>query len=339
MDHRSTITAKVAQGTIQTETGLTVAGDQAIFTSSRSPMGQGYRIIASSPGVRTDEKKEITQRSPSHDSMCDPDPEAVGLLSYAMDSGRLCIAYCCHAGHEQTARGGERVYSHMVLLDKADYRLFSSDPVQIHALMGRLVKANGPILDPLTRLQTLSLHPPERQASQKTTEVLPGFLPNRPEWIWALAPALLSGKRLVFVGADDPLSLLEWSLLSIPCSMREQVDLSVGLKFSTNRRAQLTFVPDNQDGNFGTADKQNIDCWDINSIPQLPENTYEPWFNLLRRWWQEKRFADLVRLTTHLCPHTPKSSLARVAECYEKLDRERITLNASNKTSPLTKGG
>ena len=44
--------------------------DQAIFTSIRTPMGEGYRVIAASRGVRPNEKQSITRNSPSHDSLC-----------------------------------------------------------------------------------------------------------------------------------------------------------------------------------------------------------------------------------------------------------------------------
>ena len=40
-------------------------------------MGEGYRIIASSRGLRPDERKAITQNSPSHDALCRP-AEVVG---------------------------------------------------------------------------------------------------------------------------------------------------------------------------------------------------------------------------------------------------------------------
>ena len=45
--------------------------DQAIFTSIRTPMGEGYRIIAASRGVRPEEKQLITRRSPSHGALCE----------------------------------------------------------------------------------------------------------------------------------------------------------------------------------------------------------------------------------------------------------------------------
>ena len=57
--------------------------DQAIFTSLRSKMGEGYRIVAAGRGVSADEKQAITRYSPSHDALC-------GLTSAAAQRpGRL----------------------------------------------------------------------------------------------------------------------------------------------------------------------------------------------------------------------------------------------------------
>ena len=50
--------------------GDTLTCDQAIFTSVRTPMGEGYRIIAASRGLSSPEKQAITRMSPSHGALC-----------------------------------------------------------------------------------------------------------------------------------------------------------------------------------------------------------------------------------------------------------------------------
>jgi hypothetical protein len=61
-----------------TTTANTVTCDQAIFTSVRGPMGEGYRIIAASRGLKPEEKQTITRFSPSHDALCRPAGAADG---------------------------------------------------------------------------------------------------------------------------------------------------------------------------------------------------------------------------------------------------------------------
>ncbi|RME37117.1 MAG: hypothetical protein D6788_10140, partial [Planctomycetota bacterium] len=95
---------------------ITVECDQAVFTSLRTPMGEGYRVVAASAGVRPEERRVITRVSPSHDSLCDDGRESKervrALACYPLPTGRLCIALSLPAGNEHTGRGGLRVYTH-----------------------------------------------------------------------------------------------------------------------------------------------------------------------------------------------------------------------------------
>ena len=108
------------------ETTLTC--DQAIFTSVRTPMGEGYHIIGASRQLRADEKQAITRNSPSHEGLCPvvdaagaDTPEVVGASFYSLPSGRLCVALSCLAGAEHTGRGGQRVYTHSVVFAAGDF--------------------------------------------------------------------------------------------------------------------------------------------------------------------------------------------------------------------------
>ena len=70
-----------------TQSATELACDQAIFTSIRTPMGEGYRIIAASRGLRPHEKQAITRSSPSHDSLCWTPAEEQNI------PGRLAAAF------------------------------------------------------------------------------------------------------------------------------------------------------------------------------------------------------------------------------------------------------
>ena len=240
--------------------GLVVLGDQVVFTSIQSPTGQGYRIIANSAGVRTDEKAEITRRSPSHNSLSESVIEPLGLLSYRLNSGRHCISYCCHAGFEPSARGGQRVYTYIVLLDREGFRRFDADPIRIHSLLADKVKNSGLILQNQQGLDPLALPVPESSGDEKMEISLPA-LPAEDDCIEAIGLALRTEHRLILVGTDNPWLFLEGTLLSLPLSVREQVDVSVGLKFSPSRQMQLVLVPDEQDAPARLLAGQDVELW------------------------------------------------------------------------------
>jgi len=295
--------------------------DQAVFTSVRSRTGEGYRIVAASNGVRAEEKVEITRRSPSHDSLCASSPGPIALTSYAMNKARHCVSYCCHAGREHTSRGGQRVYTHMVLLDQAGFRRFDCDPVRVHSALAEIVTRHGPILDASRRLEPLTLNAGQADSDSDLWPSPERELTTDIEWVWAIAASLLERQSTILLGARQPARLLEWALLSVPLGIRRHVDASVGLKFSSGRRMQLVLVDDDEAAIRRLIRGQDIQLFKADASPPPPRPGLAPWFNLLRRWWQEERFDELVDLTTHAAADATPDDLPRIAAEYEEADR------------------
>ena len=300
--------------------------DQAIFTSIRTPTSEGYRIIAASPGVRAEERVEITRRSPSHGGLCASGADqAVGLSSYRLDSGRHCVAYCRHAGYEHTARGGQRVYTHMALLDEAGYGDFNADPVAVHAVLGQVVGRQEPLLKSPPRLdpRPLSVPPPARGCEQA---VPPAPASSRSaEWIWAVAAALLEGRRLILVGAEEPFPLLQWAMLSIPRCVRANVDASVGLQFSPIRQMDLVLLPEKDEQLRHRIAGRGVELWHADAIPPPPAPRLAPWFELLQGWWAEGQYDRIVRLTSQLCTDAPATDPSQLAAMREDIDEQAKT--------------
>ncbi|MGQ9648494.1 MAG: GAP1-N2 domain-containing protein [Phycisphaerae bacterium] len=285
--------------------------DQAIFTSIRTPTGQGYRIVAASRGVRADEKADITARSPSHGSLYESGPEAVGLLSCRLSSGRFCVGYVCHAGVEHTGRGGQRVYTHMALLDEAAYRSFDSNPVAVHRAIGEAIGKAGPLLKPPPHLEPLVLPPGTRDWAW----------PEAVDWIWPSAAMLLEGHRLVLTGESKPLAMLNWIMLGLPRGLREHVNASTHLRFSPSRGMHLVLIENNEPQLQRQLPGQQMQAWACDSKPPEVPARCQAWFALLRRWHREGRFEDIARLTCETCADSPVEALERVAAICEDADR------------------
>lgn len=262
--------------------------DQAVFTSIHSPTGEGYRLIAASPGVRPDEKVEITQRSPSHDSLCDPGPHAVGLLSYTLASGRHCVAYCGHAGREQTARGGQRVYTHMALLTPVDFAAFQNNPVRVHALLADHISRHGPMLKPLARVQPLPLQLEKQTWGPSCAGFHPPSSKTEAAWIWSIADALQGGQRLVLGGTREPLRLLQWAVLCLKPRARRRIDVSAGLKYAPSRRIQLALLSKDDPQTQRLIAGQDIVFRQANTPAPPPSPAFLPWSNLLSAWFEAR---------------------------------------------------
>lgn len=213
--------------------------DQAVFTSIPSFMGEGYRIVAASPSIRPNERMEITQRCPSHNGLSNPSPDATGLLSFRLTTGRFCVGYCCYAGAEHTARGGQRVYTRLAILDHETFRKFEFNPLGIHATLASVVGPTPSLKTP-ERLEPLEL-----ASGIDSAAILELSCP--PETLAGFVKRVLESHPIIAAGYPDPQNLLTWMIALVPFSIRENLGVSIGINYAPARKIQLTFL-DRDDG-------------------------------------------------------------------------------------------
>jgi len=317
MGDRSTLTGE-ACGVSPRET---VACDQAVFTSVRSLMGEGYRLIGASAGVMPQEKADLVRFSPSHGALCgSSEGQAVGLLSYTLVTGRRCVAYCIHAGREQSGRGGDRVYTHMVLMDRAGFALFDSDVTGVHRALAEVVARTGPILSGETSLDLLPVGVPRLPITDEgkcTLSCLPG---TAAEWLWPVAGAVLAGRRVMLIGMDDPFGFLKWLLWILPRSARERLDVSVNVSFSPARHLKLVFLPAVTVSVAKLATGQSFSLWRVGDAVPTIEPVFAPWLGLLRELWSRDRLVDLIGLVAQVPGRVCAESLNHVADKFRCLE-------------------
>jgi hypothetical protein len=289
----------------------TITCDQAVFTSIRTPTGQGYRIVAATPAVRADEKAEIINHSPSHNGLYDRGTDSVGLITYGLSSGRRCVGFVCFAGTEQSGRGGQRVYTHMALLDKAAYRSFRSDPVAVHAAIGEHVRASGPMLKPPPSIGPLTLTLPDVPSLS---------VPQARDWMGPAAADLIEGRRLVLTEEQSPIAFLQLVLMSLPRNLREQVNASADVRFSPSRGMHLVMLGNADPQLARQVAGQDLRVSAVKTAPPALPVHLKAWFGLIDRWYGEGRFADIVQLTSETCPDATADSLERIAAICEDME-------------------
>ena len=314
MDRQSTVAAAARSA------DTVVQVDRAIFTSIRTPTGEGYRIVAASAGVRADEKKEVTQRSPSHGSLCNPAPTAVALSCYPLRSGRYCVADSRHAGVEHTARGGQRVYTHIALLDDDAFRRFDCNPLRVRAALAETLP-DEPLLKPPPRLDGLSLATGSSDAGADVPAEPILSTPAAADLVAYLVSSVLEGRPLIAVGGRRPFELLEWTVIGLPLYARRNLAASIGLNFSRPRRMQLTWIDRDQGQTRPAARGTDIEWLDVESGPPPGDSRLGPWPKLIRRWLSERRLRDIHRLASQLSADDSASSLERIASVCNDLDR------------------
>jgi hypothetical protein len=290
-----------------------VAVDQAVFTSVRSPTGEGYRIIAASPGVRVDEKSEITRRAPSHGSLCSDAENATGLLAYPLASGRFAIAFCCHAGKEHTNRGGQRVYTHFAVMSSEQYARFAFDAARVscalrEAVGEQLVLKQLPTL-PQINLGVSRMRPVRPDAGMLDATAL-------------VASAVFGNKVTLAIQDSDPRTGLEVLLAWLPAATRRKLAVSAGIKFSPSRQLLVSFLlRDNGEGQRALRGQpvNAIDCAKASASPRAA-SPYDPWFDFVRCCVQRNRMNDLAWITAAIDEAAPADRLTRIATIFGDLE-------------------
>ncbi len=294
-----------------------VIADQAVFTSIRTLMSEGYRLVAASPGVSQEERMEITQHCPSHGGLCDESETASGLLSFRMNSGRFCVGHCSYAGTEQTGRGGNRVYTALVILDRAGFDRFDLNPVRVHSALGRAAGTKK-VLDPLPRLEPLELQ-------MKNPDYHPPFLVDH---VCQIISNILNGQVMIVSGAAASLETLEWLMLALPIPARADLSTSVGLKFSSSRHTRLSFIPHDRGETKRMTYGHDIQWLDMeNKIPK-PVWPFNGWMDLVCRRWKEGNFNDVNKLSLCLKQQLTPNELDRAASIYLDIGQIKNTDSA-----------
>lgn len=224
--------------------------DHAIFTSIRTPTGEGYRIIAASKGLRDDEKQKITRCSPSHDALChtsakdndhEDHPRAVEF--YPLPSGRLALSLSVNAGAEQTGRGGQRIFTYIVVFAEEYLERCGYSP---HSIIRAMITAglHQPQLKPpatLPELQLILVDPsPPNQGVDVVT--LPESLNEA--WFTHVLGEILSGQEILInldKGWSDSAEAL---LTAVPGPMRSKISFTTGLRYSLARHFRMAVLLD-----------------------------------------------------------------------------------------------
>ena len=292
----------------------TVLADQAVFTSIRSHLGEGYRIIAASPGIRPDERAEITRRCPSHGSLCSDAADAVGMSFYTLTSRRHCVALHCHAGVEHTARGGHRVYTHLVVLDDAVFERFGCDATRVFESIARAVGDNLVMRVP-PRLDGLRLTVPS------AADVGTGPAAARRPAETRFYSACCQGDGLwTICDPNDPLGGFHAALAATPAAARRRTSVTIGVKFSPSRPMRVVVVGrDNGETNRALHGQEHAFV-DLHAAPAGSCDD-DAWFDFVARRAQGGRLREVVELTDAMTqPHGP-ALLNRIAEMCDALDR------------------
>jgi hypothetical protein len=316
MDYRAGLTAgtRIMDG----PRAECVRAEQAIFTSIRTPMGEGYRLIAMSPGITSEERAEITRRSPSHGSLCDPDPAASALSSYPLATQRQCVAWTRYAGREHTARGGQRVHTHLAVLDREGFAAMACDPFRVHAAMRQII-GDEPCLKPATCMECLQLS----IADDFARDTLAADAASA-EHACRIASALLNHKVMLVVGAVSPVVAVRTMFAVLPHAWRVDLAVSANLQYAPARQFRLTCVGQNTPELQRAVHGQNVHVLDLGTSSAAEPSCYDAWFEFTLERERQGRLAECVALADQIDGHIDGPALERVVAVCRDADRVEL---------------
>ncbi len=326
-----------------TQSATELSCDQAIFTSIRTPMGEGYRIIAASRGLRPDEKQAITRSSPSHESLCwspaeeENLPGRLAAAFYALPTGRLCAALSQYAGEEHTGRGGHRVYTHNVIFDAAD---FPGASFNAFVVLRAMVDAGltEPKLKPPPTLPPLSLElgelPTENPFDLPETfpeAEIPPFdgCEDGDEDFWGalgtpwrrhVLEAILERHNVVVNLTERWTECAEALLLGVPGPLRVDISFSAGIKYSVGRRHTMSLIHDETGATQTRVSGRDVELVDPTDARQTPKETASHWLRFIERHWAKQDLVGLSRRTSQAFAQVDAAGRDQIAQGFEEID-------------------
>lgn len=298
-------------------TTATLTCEQAIFTSIRSRMGEGYRIVAASRGLSIQDKQTITRNSPSHESLCNPQSpgreQEPAVSFYSLPSERLCVAISYPAGAEHTGRGGDRVYTHCVAFPADQFAAADFNPFTIVRAMCA-AGLNKPQLKPQPMLSVLEL-----TVERGGTPVSASWKKVPPQHR-ARALACLLEKRPAIVELQGEWgSCAEAALLGVPGPLRGKLSFSAGMKFSSARRHDLQLLRDEKNQLKNRLSGQPLTIIDPGEAG-TPLGGESAWCGFVERLWSRGDLRELARRTSRAMVECRPEGMERVGALYNLMD-------------------
>ena len=285
-------------------------------------MGEGYRIIAASPGLRADEKQTITRNSPSHGGLCgSPQIDATegwpiaAASFYAMKSGRLCVALSCPAGAEHTGRGGQRIYTFGVVFAAEEFVHCAFNP--FHVLRAMIAAdLHQPCLKPPPVLEEIVLCVDTQYDHMTTPRLHEGLC--GPAGCLVLEGVLRNRSQVVDLGGNF-LSSTEALLLGLPGPARANTSFGAGLRFSPSRKRTLHTFHDEKGMTKQRLVGQPVDYTDTVQPPGVPANP-SAWMTFVVRRWKNGDYVKLAIETSRAFVDVDAQARERIGRLYNDID-------------------
>lgn len=300
----------------------------AIFTSVRSGRNEGYQIAGHSPGVSPDALRELTRWGPSHDALYPDLPATDSVNCHRLQSGVCCLSRTVLAGREYSGRGGQRSYTHMLLVPDVLLDRFGCNPIRI---MEALVAGD--------RLAVQDRVPALLEPLEILGRASPVNLPNLEQVagkigahrLASLVKAALKKPRLGVCASISGKRLFTALLDLIPPPLRRDISFTTGLRVSAARDYRLMVLPADRDEQLRAVRQTRLEVLDLTGDPPAELAPRSGWSELIYQLLHAERYSELAEIVSQAADATERD-LDSLAE----FQRERLERGAFRPLMPFS---
>ena len=102
--------------------------EQAVFTSTKSRQGEGYHVVAKSPGVSSGITTALNRRCPSHGALQGNASDFESLNFHRLTPNTLAVSRTVYGGKEYSNRGGLQVVTIVLVVKDFQLEGYVNDP-------------------------------------------------------------------------------------------------------------------------------------------------------------------------------------------------------------------
>jgi hypothetical protein len=313
--------------------------EQAVYTSARTTRGEGYHLVARSPGISDADVRALSTWSPSHDGLLPDVPEKRSINFFALPSGLFCISRSMIDGEDYSQRGAPRLVTNLLVVEPDVMARFSYDPfalLRAVELSGRLATgdtAGNSHLAPIA-LVGRSKAVNQSQLGDLLAEIGAARIGIAIESLLACRPLAIRASV-----STEKLIAGIWKCLPIEC--RGEFSFSTGLQYSPRRPFDLLALPSDPQSQRRMTQRYDLNTVDLGNVPGL-KLTIGGWANHVAMTLACKGVTTLANQLSTLRPGLTLADLPALAEelaqntlYAQASDGEEFTEEDADTDSPM----
>lgn len=212
--------------------------EQAVFTSSKTRRGEGYHVVAKSPGISDDLVVALTRWCPSHASLQSNDVNAESTNYHPLSTDMVAISRTMYGLKEFSGRGGLQVVTIAILLRRSQLAGYENNCFRLARVARSLgyLRWRPHIPEQISPIELPNWEWSEALLHRELEELDDSYPPRQ------VAAILQAGQRVALVTGSNPNQVAEEVIQSLPTDDRPSCYFTTGLKWSKQRPFRLQLL-------------------------------------------------------------------------------------------------